>query len=253
MTWAVLKDQIVALTVANMKTRYRNTISGIIWVILNPIIMYGAQSYAFNHVLKLNIANFNMYLLLGLIPWLFITQSIQMSAGMLVVSGSLLKSYSIHPFVVVAAQVLDNMFNFVLAFLLILIPAIFFSDLSFTHFIYLILPAILLTFSVISLCWIISITNVFFRDTAFVITFLLNVSFFLTPIFYKIEMINEEYRWLVNFNPFYILIRPFQNVLNNQDDIFWYSLAASGAMAVGLSVVSLLIWKWRRNELFRFL
>jgi len=253
MNWQILKDQIFALTIANMKSRYRNTVSGIIWVILNPIIMYGAQSYAFSHILKLNIPNFNLFLLLGLLPWLFISQSIQMSAAMLVNSGALLKSYSIHPFVVVAAQVLDNMFNFAVAFLMILIPSAFFSDVPLIRFVWLIIPAISLIVSVISLCWLISVLNVFFRDTAFVITFLLNVSFFLTPIFYQVNMINDDYRWIVNFNIFYLIISPFQNILASQDQVLWQSIGVSLVVATGLCTASFLVWNWRRNELFRYL
>lgn len=253
MNWQILKDQILALTIANMKSRYRNTISGIIWVILNPIIMYGAQSYAFNHILKLNIPNFNLFLLLGLLPWLFISQSILMSATMLVNSGALLKSYSIHPFVVVASQVLDNMFNFALAFMLILIPSAFFSDIPLIRFVWLIIPATSLVVSVISLCWLISVLNVFFRDTAFVMTFILNVSFFLTPIFYQVNMINDDYRWIVKFNIFHLIISPFQNILASQDQVLWESIMVSVLVAMGLATTSFLVWKWRRNELFRYL
>src|SRR4051812_48169864 len=61
-----------ALTLANLKTRYRNTSLGFLWVLLNPILIYGAQSYAFGRILKLDVSHYNLFLVTGLIPWIFI-------------------------------------------------------------------------------------------------------------------------------------------------------------------------------------
>jgi ABC-type polysaccharide/polyol phosphate export permease len=253
MSLTALMDQTFALTLANMKSRYRNTIAGIIWVVLSPIIMYGAQSYAFGHVLKVDIQNFNLHLLLGLLPWLCITQSIQMSATMLVNSGALLKSYNIHPFVIIAAQALDNLVNFSLAFLMILLPLAFYSEISLLRFWLLILPVLSLILFVLASSWIISIATVFFRDTAFVIGFLLSISFFLTPIFYDINMVDERIRWLVKLNLFFIAIQPFQKILTQDMEVFWQSTFYSGLLSAGLVVIAFILWKRKRNDLFRHL
>lgn len=246
-------DQTLALTAANMKSRYRNTLAGIVWVVLSPIIMYGAQSYAFGHILKINIQNFNLHLLLGLLPWLCITQSIQMSATLLITSGPLLKSYNIHPFVIIASQALDNLVNFILAFLLILLPLAFYSEVSLPRLGLLLIPVTSLVFFVLAFSWITSIVTVFFRDTAFVLGFILSVSFFLTPIFYNIDMVDEHLRWLVRFNLFYIAIEPFQKILSPDLQLFWQSSFLSVIVSALLTGSAYLLWKWKRNEIFRYL
>lgn len=253
MKFATFVDQTIALTVANMKSRYRDTFTGLIWVILNPLIMFGAQAVAFSQILKVDIPSFNLYLLLGLLPWLFINQSVQMTASLLVHSGAFLKAYNIHPFVIIAANVLDNFINFTLAFLLVLLPALYLSGQASIQFVLLVAPALLLAIFTLFLCWLIAMTNVFFRDTAFVATFLLNISFYLTPIFYTARMIDEKYRWLINYNVFYIIIRPFQSLLVDVQLSFVDVFAiAFGLTAILIGLVTL-IWRWRKNEFYSYL
>ena len=110
-------EQAYVLTVANLKTRYRNTSLGFLWVLLNPILIYGAQSYAFGRILKIDVSHYNLFLVTGLIPWIFITQSIEMTTSSILVSAPILKNMPIHPFVILISTVLDNLINFLSLFL----------------------------------------------------------------------------------------------------------------------------------------
>lgn len=253
MKWRTFADQTLALTVANMKSRYRDTMTGLIWVIMNPLIMYGAQAFAFSQILHVDIANYNLYLLLGLLPWLFINQSVQMTASLLLQSGAFLKAYNIHPFVLIAANVLDNFINFSLAFLVILIPAVVLSGQASSQLLLLLAPAFLLAVFTLSLCWLISVVNVFYRDTSFVVTFVLNISFYLTPIFYSANMLSEKHRWLVKFNLFYLAIRPFQSLIYPVDAPFAEAAAIGGGVTLGLALLVVLFWRWRKNEFYSHL
>ena len=114
--------QIIALTKSNMMSRYRKTIAGFLWVVLNPILMYAVQSFVFRKLLKIDVPNYSLFLLCGLLPWIFVTMTIDMVTPILDFSSDLLKSFKMNPAVLVLSQVLDNFFNFVFAFLLVLIP-----------------------------------------------------------------------------------------------------------------------------------
>jgi ABC-type polysaccharide/polyol phosphate export permease len=250
MKLAVFADQTLALTAANMKSRYRDTLTGLLWVILNPLIMYGAQSLVFSRILHVAIPYYSLFLLLGLLPWLFINQSVQMTATLLVHSASFLKAYNVHPLVLVAANVLDNFANFVLAFVVVLLPALFFSEADGHRFLLLLGPAFLLAVFTLATCWLISVLHVFYRDTAFVMTFVLNVSFFLTPIFYSASMVDEKYRWLIKLNLIYLVIRPFQSLVYSADASFGESSLVALAVAGGMAGLVALLWRWRKNEFY---
>src|SRR5258708_5886389 len=126
----VIWRQIIILTAANLKSRYRKTIAGFLWVIINPLLMFWVQSQIFIKVMKISLTNYPLFLLSGLLPWLFMTQSLEMSATIFNQMGSALKAFPVHPFVFLAAQLIDNFINFIAAFLVLLIPIVLFSSLS---------------------------------------------------------------------------------------------------------------------------
>ena len=134
-----------------MKARYRKTIAGFLWVILNPIILYLVQSVVFKKVLKIDIPDYTLFLLGGLLPWIFITNTLEMSIPYLYNSHNLLRGFRINPLLLVLSQVLDNFFNFLVAFVIILIPVFFLNSSGETAFYLLPLPILVLFISIASL------------------------------------------------------------------------------------------------------
>lgn len=247
-------DQILFLTMSNMRARYRKTLAGFIWVVLNPIIMYSVQSMVFKHLLKIDIPDYSVFLMGGLLPWLFITQTMDMCTPILQMSGELLKSFKLNPSILVWAQLLDNFFNFVFAFFIILIPTWFLSNMGGVGLVFIPFALINLIIGVGSLVWFLSVFQVFYRDTKFVMQFFTSIMFFLTPIFYPTSRIPEAYQWLIHINPFYCLIEPFRVCLYNFSfDYFLFSLMKGAILTTIVLSVSMIFWKRRKNEFYLFI
>jgi lipopolysaccharide transport system permease protein len=247
----VILSQINVMARANMSARYRKTIAGFIWVVVNPIILFAAQAIVFKYFLKINIDNYFTFMLGGLIPWTFLTSTILMGTPILQNSRELLKAFKINPFVLVCAQVFDNGINFIFTFAILLIPVILIDNTSLIGLIYFPIALLLMVISLGSLVWSLSVLQLFFRDTAFVIGFLLNIMFFLTPIFYSEEFIPEGFRWLLNLNIFYMMIEPFRIAVHNFDfQEMLYSLLKSFLLAASLSFIAIKIWRKRKNDFY---
>jgi lipopolysaccharide transport system permease protein len=241
-------DQVSATTHANLILRYRQSFSGFIWVILHPILMFGAQSLAFNKILKLGISNFYIFLLTGLLPWLFMIQSLEMSSTIIINNARITKSYPVNPLVFVFAQVIDNFINFLAALLAIGSVVYFSHGFSAGRALWLPLAALPLLSGTVAVATLLSVGNVFFRDLKFVISFALSVSFFLTPIFYPETFLPEDYRWLINFNFLYILLKPVRSLFLESDLMFfWSDLMIADLTAVVLAALAIFIWKRYRN------
>ena len=233
-----------------MKSRYRKTFAGFIWVVINPIIMYGVQSLVFRKFLRLEISNFFTFLLAGLLPWVFINQTIQMTTPLLCSQGQLLKAMRIHPLVILTAQIFDNFINFVFAFLILFVPVLLTEGTDPAGFVFLPLGILIFIAGVMGMSLFLSVFNVFYRDTQFVVGFVMSVMFFATPIFYPIEFIPQQYLWIVHINPFYGLIQTvrtplyhfsIENVLNAfQLGVLW---------AAGFLFLSLMYWKKKKGDL----
>lgn len=244
--------QTYLLTMLHLKARYRNTFAGLVWVVLSPIIIFGAQSIAFKVFLKLDIRDYPLFLLSNLLPWIFLTTSIQMCASLLEIKRLIVRSYQIQPQIFVAAQVLDNLINFVLSFIILLIPCLFISDFNPVGLLYLIPSVIILLLITLSLSILVAILQIFYRDLKFIIQFTVGVVFFITPIFYPIEYIPQEWRYIVDFNILYIALNPIHIALYNFD---YSSLHIALGKALTLAIISLyltnLLWKKKKNEFYQ--
>jgi len=248
---AIFWRQTKALTLAGLKSRYRKTVAGFLWVVLNPMVTLGVQALVFSQFLKIDVDNYILFLIAGLVPWIFISQTLEMSTSIFVNSSQLMKSFSASPLVYLSAQVFDNIINFVAGFALALLLVWILTTGLTWKVVLLPLPIIVLSFGVFALAWLLATLQVFFRDTRFLITFALQLGFFLTPIFYPKAFVPEGLRWLVDINPLYHLIAPFQALIHGGNGAqFAYSLAAAAGTSALLWLLASLVWWRRRNMVF---
>jgi ABC-type polysaccharide/polyol phosphate export permease len=169
-------------------------------------------------------------------------------------SGPLLKSLPTHPLVYLSAQLFDNCINFLAAFTIIFIPVSIFEPVNPLGLLLLPLPILVLITALTGMAWLLSTIQVFLRDTRYIVTFTFSISYFLTPIFYPIDLIPQQWQWLIKLNPFYILITPFRNCIYNFDlSAFCFSLVKAAVVAALLFAASLWLWRNKRNALYFYI
>lgn len=210
------------LTWFHMCSRYRRAWAGFFWVIANPILTFVIQSLIFKSILKIEIENYGIFLFSGLLPWFFISQSLYVVTNSLVSSREVLLGFKIHPFTIVSSQVLDQFVSFLAAFVILGFFTIR-MDLSailFFRIIQILLSTTLLCIFTILLTNFIAFWHVFYRDIQFIIQFLMNLAFYLTPIFYLPTSL-AHFQWLLKFNIFYPFIRLFQNSIYQMNLQSW--------------------------------
>lgn len=205
--------KILLLTYFNMCARYRKAWAGFFWVIANPIITFLIQSLVFKSILKIEIANYSSFLVAGLMPWFFISQSLYVVTNCLVTSREILLAFKIHPLDIISSQVLDQFLSFLAAFLII---SLFFISNDFTSMSWEKIPLVIISVAllfifVMLLTILVSFWNVFYRDIQFIVQFVMNLAFYMTPIFYPKELLPNQYHWIVQFNIFVPFIKLFQD------------------------------------------
>ncbi len=240
-----------ALTLANLKCRYRKTVAGFLWVFLNPLISFSVQAVAFGHFLKIDVEHYLLFLISGLLPWMFIVQTLEMSSTVFVNSGQLIKSIPVSPLVFLMAQALDNLVNFIAAFILILVIGAAIEGGPVSPWLLLVFPMIPLLAGVFALSWLFATAQVFFRDTRFIVSFGLQACFFLTPIFYPRSFIPEALQWMVTVNPLFHLINPFQILIHDFDwQAFQWAMAGSLLTSGLLLSAAIVSWQSRRHSVY---
>jgi lipopolysaccharide transport system permease protein len=245
-------NQVRTLTSASLRSRYRNTFAGLLWVILSPVLMYTAQAYAFKIILKVNAENYPLFLLVGLLPWIFISSSLSMCTTLFMSQGRLLKSFPIHPMVLLLSVLIDNFVNFVISLVIILLALfIFYPGPLPLHLLLIPVPLISLFIATAGLTWIVASLQVFFYDLKFIVDFIMSVAFFLTPISYPAQFVGAENIWIVDYNPFAILLAPIQALSQNAlPGNYTFLLVRSFLFSIAMFTVARLIWTSRRNMIY---
>ncbi|MDD3861684.1 MAG: ABC transporter permease [Candidatus Gracilibacteria bacterium] len=185
----------------DFKMRYNGSVFGYIWALLKPLLMFLVLYIVFSVLMKWDVPNFQLYLLLGIIIWNFFAEGTMAGLSSLLGKGEMIKKIYFPRILIVVASTLTA---FMTLCLNILIFFVFygFSDLSF-HFTMLLVPLYLI-FSyifVLGLSLFLSVLQVRYRDIVQIWEVLLQAGFFLTPIIYPITLVPEKYLFYLFLNP----------------------------------------------------
>ena len=242
--------QVWELTIASLKSRYRKTFAGFIWVVLNPLLMFGVQSLVFKNFMRIEIPNYSLFLLGGLLPWIFFSSTVQMATPLFVSQSHLLRSFKINPMVILGAQIFDNFINFLASLFITLVPYHIYSGQDPTPLLLVPVALLPLLLGTLAVSIIFSTLNVFYRDTHFVMGFVFNLLFFMTPIFYPKNFVPEKWHWIVDANPISYLLEPFRSIVYFAGADFWQIFLQGMGVSLVMAVVAFLIWKRKRNVFY---
>ncbi len=203
-----------ALVWRDLSARYRGSILGYFWTLLNPLLLLGAYSLVFTRYTEaVDIDGYPVFLLVGLLPWLWLSGSVSLGANSIAGGGSLITRVCFPPQVLPAVTVLSTLVNFLLALPVAMVAAAL-SGLPPGRAVALlpVVVALELVFLYAVALGLASLT-VRFRDVGLLAQSVLTIWFFLTPVVYPLAGVPERYRGLVLANPAAPLLVAFQDVL----------------------------------------
>jgi len=201
------------MSLKGLKDKYSGSMLGIWWAIIIPVILAGSIALIFTKVFKINIDNFTLFVLSGLLPWMFFSNTIIEATTSFLSNSSLLKQGVFPRELIPLSVVITNFLNFLIGFLCLLplFVAFNFKVLFLLHYIILIL--ILQLIFLFGLSLFLASLNVFFKDVMHFLSVGLMVWFWVTPVFYSLEMIEFPYRSICLINPLTFYIEAYRNVI----------------------------------------
>lgn len=189
------------MSLARLKTKYSGSILGFSWAVLNPLLITLAITFVFYVVFKTEISNFPLFALSGILPWMFFSASLSEAADSILAQQSLLRQFNFSREIIPLSSALSNFLNFLIGW--IVMYPIF---LYFNHGVILFLPLLCLVILlelifICGLCLGVSALNVFLRDIGNLLGILLMFWFWVTPIFYSVDMVPQKFQWVLSINP----------------------------------------------------
>jgi len=231
-------DLVRRMALTALKLRYRNSVLGFLWSILNPLFMIIVLSVVFGYFFpdRFDVGvPYPVFLVIGLILWRFFTHGTNMGLRALSDSSHIIRKVSFSrealPLASVLTALITTILEFAVFFLLIIIFSFFFDiDIGPTVMIFPYFLALEFLFVLgLSLC--LSAAHVIFRDMAHIWEVVVFGGFFATPIFYPMHIIPYRYERFLHLNPLSDIITGSRAVLIYGDvpgiKVFVYPLAAS--------------------------
>ena len=187
--------------ISDLKIRYRNSILGVLWSLIEPLLMLGVLFFVFSTMFKFEIENFPIYLLTGIICYNFFKNSTTFALNSLT-NRSALMSQIYFPRAIPAIS--SGVTGAIMLIFELIVLGIFMVVLQFTPPITILLLPLILALEfllVLGIALPLSVLNVKFKDTEFIWMVVVHAGFFLTPIFYQFNMLPDYVQSILQFSP----------------------------------------------------
>ena len=232
---------ILELVIRTVKLRYRGSILGYLWTMLNPLIFMLIYTLIFVGFLRVKIECFPIFLFVGLLPWTWFAESINQGVNIFVSQGGFLKNAVFPGEVLPVVSVMSSMVNFLFALPILFVMLFYYGKGVTIHILALPLVMAVQFIFCIGLVFIFATYNVYYRDVHHLISLAVQALFFLTPVLYDVTRIPEKYQIYILYSPTALLVGSYRSIFFEQTwpnflSLFLLLLFSLGVLGLGVSI-----------------
>ena len=220
------KDLLHQLVIRDIKLKYRRSMLGYLWSILNPLFVMVIMTIVFSTMFKNNIENFPVYLFTGRMLFEFMSTSTKQAMRSVTGNAALIKKTYVPKYIFTLAKVTSCMVDLVFSFGALLIVII--ATRARVTWTFLLFPLVIVQIYIFccGLGFCLATYNVFFRDVNYIYNAITTAWMYLTPIFYPMERLPENLQFGIStFNPLYYYMAQFRDLVYlgqlPEAKIFW--------------------------------
>jgi lipopolysaccharide transport system permease protein len=242
---ALYRDLLLNLVMRELKARYKNSVLGFFWSLLNPLGMMLIFTFVFTVMWPNNqITNYPIFFLCGFLPWQFFSAGVMTSMTSIIGNSTLIKKVYFPREVLPTASVLANLVNFLLA-LVVLFGMLFVTHTHLSPYIWL-LPVVIVTETcfILGIAFFLSTLSVFYRDTMLIMDVVLQAWFFLTPVFYSIAILPKSVEVLgitLNVHRLMYILNPMASLIAAYRDLLYWGYRTNLDFFLRTAVTSLVV------------
>ena len=235
--------------------RYRNSMLGMGWAIINPLAMILIYTLVFSRVMHVRLGgaqtpfSYSIFLMAGLLPWGLFTEILNRGQALCLDNANLLKKVYFPKLALLVIIVLSSLLNFIIVFALYLIFLIAINQFPYEQFWAFFLILLLQLWFASTLALILGILNVFFRDIGQIFSIGLQFWFWLTPIVYAIDVLPPDYQALLQLNPMVPIIEAYQDIFLRLQLPQWHSLLPVVILCALLTLIAGRLYRRRAFEM----
>lgn len=237
--WRELLGQMV---LREIKARYKQSILGYFWVILNPLAQMLVMSFAFSLILRIptNSAEhipYSIFLFTALLPWNLFANSLTGAVNSLVNSSTLITKVYFPRTILVISSIVAKFVDFLFA-LIILVSFLIIFKISININVLWVIPIFFIQqLFTLGISFFVSASNLLYRDIQYLLNLVVFLWFYATPVIYPADLVPDKYRLIFQLNPMAVIINAYRQVILSNNSPNYSSIW----IAFMLSLLTLII------------
>ncbi|WP_445249823.1 ABC transporter permease [Microcoleus sp. OTE_8_concoct_300] len=240
-------DLLRVLVDRDMKLLYKRSALGIAWTLINPLLQLAVFSFVFRTVIPINIPKFSSFAFSGLLIWTWSQTALFQATGLITSNKALIRQPNFPTAILPVVTTMTGLIHFLLALpVLIIFLAV---DGVRPNAVLFVLPLLMVIQFVLTvgLAYPLAALNVTFRDTQHTLGVLLQMLFYLTPIFYDLNSVPKEFQPLYQLNPMVPLIEAYRAILLKGTQPDWQALLIVSLVVAVILPIGLAIFRRQSN------
>ena len=210
------KEMLRNSVLKELRARYKGSVLGFMWTFINPLLQLVVYSFVFSTIMRVvppEGVNYTLWLFVALVPWTCTSSTVLQSTNIIIANGNLVKKIyfprAILPLSLTVTNIINMMLTFIIVIAVVLIGG---SPLTLN---YLFLPVIFVIqfLLLFGFAVLFSVANVFFRDIEHIMSIIIMIWFYVTPIIYSINLIPQKYWFYMKLNPIFGIIDGYREIL----------------------------------------
>ncbi len=236
------RELIVALVSSDLRLRYKGSTLGLLWSLMHPLVLAAVYVVALRYVIRIRMENYAIFLLTGLLPWIFFSSALSSAVTSLSEQGTLLKKIAFPREVLPLVRVASQLVHFSIAYLFV-VP-VFAGYQVGISIAFLAVPFVIISllFFTGGIALAVATTQVYYRDTQHLLSVLLQLWFWMTPILYSMQLVPERFRPLMWANPLTPFILTYQDIVVGRELPDATRLVVLLVLGVGSWIVGYLVF-----------
>lgn len=225
-----------------IRGKYKGSFLGVVWSFLNPLLSVVVYAIIFPYIMRMEMDNYLIYLITGIIPWTFFTMSVNSGMISILVNANIIKKVYFPRIILPISSVTSALVNFLIS-LVIVAVFILFSGIGFSlNLLFLPIVVIIQFVFQLGIIFILSAIDLYARDIESIMLFIMNMLFYATPILYTPNIFPDKIKWVIDINPLAHLINAYR-------DIFYYKTMPNFLSLGIVALVSVVVF-WLGYAIF---
>lgn len=198
------RELLYFLTLRDIKVKYKQTVFGVLWVLIQPLALMLLFTVVFGKFARLEQdlkVPYTLFAFAGLLPWQLFSRTLTTTTGSLLSNEHLISKIYFPRMIIPLSSCLSGIVDFLIGFTGLVVMMIFYHQAPTANIIFLPLFLILMMMTALGIGFWLSALNIEYRDVGYIVPFLVQFWMFATPVVYPVNIIPNDYLWVVALNP----------------------------------------------------